>query len=141
MPQTDEAAWWFDAVYRAVQRIPHGTCTTYGHIALLLGFPKRPRQVGVSLKHLPDFDETKPDLHFFHSSNVPWQRVVNAKGGISPRGDGGSAANCQVEKLREEGVTVHDARGAEEPWVNLAEFGWFPKFLPGEESDDDDVDT
>lgn len=138
MPQTDEAAWWFDAVYRAVQQIPYGKCTTYGHIALLLGYPKRPRQVGVSLKHLPDFDPENPNTHFFHSENVPWQRVINAKGGISPRGDGGIASQAQVRKLRAEGVTVHDPRGPEEPWVDLSTFGWFPKYLPGEESDEDE---
>lgn len=46
------------------------------------------RQVGVCLKNLPspspsgDSSRTKPR---FHSGNVPWQRVINAKGGISPR--------------------------------------------------------
>ena len=39
------------------------------------------RQVGVCLKHLPSPSEDKP----YHSGNVPWQRVINSKGGISPR--------------------------------------------------------
>src|SRR5271170_3824908 len=138
MPQTEEAQWWFDAVYRTVQQIPPGKCTTYGHIALLLGYPKRPRQVGVCLKHLPDFDPVDPTRHFFHADNVPWQRVVNAKGGISPRGDGGLAAARQVARLRAEGVTVNDARGVEEPWVDLGTWGWFPKYLPGEASEEEE---
>ena len=37
MPRSDEAEWWFNAVYEAVQEIPHGYCTSYGHIARLLG--------------------------------------------------------------------------------------------------------
>ncbi|KAI4108420.1 MAG: hypothetical protein L6R37_001024 [Teloschistes peruensis] len=37
MPRSDEAQWWFDAVYEAVQEIPHGRVTSYGHIAFLLG--------------------------------------------------------------------------------------------------------
>lgn len=37
MPQTDEAAAWFAAVYNAVQEIPYGKVTSYGHIARLLG--------------------------------------------------------------------------------------------------------
>jgi methylated-DNA-protein-cysteine methyltransferase-like protein len=135
MPQTDEAQWWFHAVYSAVQQIPHGQCTSYGHIAALLGYPKRARQVGVCLKHLPGFDPKEPQSHFFHDENVPWQRVVNAKGGISPRGDGGAGAARQVNKLRAEGVEVHDGRAGDESWVDLAAYGWFPRHLPGEESD------
>ncbi len=43
---------------------------------------QRPRQVGVCLKHLSDDPESQ-----FNSTNVPWQRVINAKGIISPRLD------------------------------------------------------
>ena len=42
---------------------------------------QRPRQVGVCLKHLPADDTSAR----FHHDNVPWQRVINAKGIISPR--------------------------------------------------------
>ena len=37
MARSDEAEWWFNAVYAAVQEIPHGKVTSYGHIARLLG--------------------------------------------------------------------------------------------------------
>jgi len=37
MARSDEAEWWFNAVYAAVQEVPHGKVTSYGHIALLLG--------------------------------------------------------------------------------------------------------
>ncbi len=37
MARSDEAEWWFNAVYEAVQQIPHGRVTSYGHIARLLG--------------------------------------------------------------------------------------------------------
>ena len=37
MPRSDEAEWWINAVYAAVQEIPHGKVTSYGHIARLLG--------------------------------------------------------------------------------------------------------
>lgn len=37
MPRSEEAEWWANAVYAAVQEIPHGKVTSYGHIALLLG--------------------------------------------------------------------------------------------------------
>lgn len=45
-----------------------------------VGVAQRPRQVGVCLKHLP----ADPTMRFHHA-NVPWQRVINAKGIISPR--------------------------------------------------------
>lgn len=37
MTRSDEAEWWFNAVYEAVQEIPRGHVTSYGHIARLLG--------------------------------------------------------------------------------------------------------
>lgn len=37
MPRSDEAEWWFNAVYEAVQEVPAGRVTSYGHIARLLG--------------------------------------------------------------------------------------------------------
>lgn len=41
------------------------------------------RQVGICLKHLPTFSAGTD--HHFHDNNVPWQRVINSKGIISPR--------------------------------------------------------
>lgn len=41
---------------------------------------QRPRQVGVCLKHLPHDAGAR-----FNHTNVPWQRVINSKGVISPR--------------------------------------------------------
>ena len=136
MPQSDEAGEWFTAVYEAVQQIPYGKCTSYGHIALLLGYPKRARQIGICLKHLPGYIDNEPDKFEYHSRNVPWQRVVNSKGGISPRGDGGLAANRQVERLRSEGVEVEEGRGASESTVDFSRFGWFPDELPDEPGDE-----
>lgn len=37
MARSDEAEMWFNAVYEAVQEIPHGRVTSYAHIARLLG--------------------------------------------------------------------------------------------------------
>lgn len=101
MPRSDEAEAFFCTVYYAVQEIPFGKVTSYGHIAKLVGFRKfcllcsvlthfnilpnarkaeRPRQVGICLKHLPTNTEAR-----FNHENVPWQRVINSKGIISPR--------------------------------------------------------
>jgi methylated-DNA-protein-cysteine methyltransferase-like protein len=40
MPRSDEAEAFFHAVYAAVQEIPHGKVTSYGHIAKLVGTRK-----------------------------------------------------------------------------------------------------
>lgn len=37
MARSDEAEWWYNAVYDAVQQIPRGKVSSYGHIAWLLG--------------------------------------------------------------------------------------------------------
>lgn len=36
MPRSEEAEHWFNAVYAAIQQIPRGKVTTYGHVAYLL---------------------------------------------------------------------------------------------------------
>ncbi|KAL8380847.1 hypothetical protein RB595_005237 [Gaeumannomyces hyphopodioides] len=126
MPRSDEAAAFFHAVYSAVQEIPPGKVTTYGRIAELVGFPQRPRQVGVCLKHLPEDPEAR-----FNHDNVPWQRVINAKGVISPRSQPSGARN-QAAALRAEGVEVSTSAMGE-LMVDFNEYGWFPDELPSEQ--------
>jgi methylated-DNA-protein-cysteine methyltransferase-like protein len=146
MPRSDEAEAFFYAVYSAVQEIPHGKVTTYGHIAALVGtreFPnytqtayiiqhdiaQRPRQVGVCLKHLP----ADPSQHFNHD-NVPWQRVINSKGQISPRSQPGGSRS-QAQALEAEGVEV-ETNALGEHSVDFSRYGWFPEVLPSEENEE-----
>jgi methylated-DNA-protein-cysteine methyltransferase-like protein len=134
--RSDEASAFFHAVYSAVQEIPAGRVTTYGHIAMLVGTPQRPRQVGVCLKHLPHDPAAR-----FNNDNVPWQRVINAKGAISPRSQP-EGSRSQAEALEAEGVQV--SRGAlGEFTVDFGEYGWFPSVLPSERDDggEDDEDV
>jgi methylated-DNA-protein-cysteine methyltransferase related protein len=42
MPRTDEAKAFFYAVYSAIQEVPHGKVTSYGHIARLIGTRETP---------------------------------------------------------------------------------------------------
>ncbi|KAF2473086.1 uncharacterized protein BDR25DRAFT_282327 [Lindgomyces ingoldianus] len=130
--ERSEKAWlWYTAVYEAIQEIPKGRVTSYGHIARLVGKPECPRQVGVCLKHLPSkSSDPSKKSPTWHSGNVPWQRVINARGGISPRGPSG--ASRQAAALRAEGVQV-DQGPMGELTVNLERFGWFPDVLPSEE--------
>ena len=63
---------FFDCrVIQPVKQIPHGRLATYGQIADLIGAWGCARQVGWALRRL-----SLP-------SDVPWHRVVNAKGQIS----------------------------------------------------------
>ena len=59
------------AICRAVESIPRGRVASYGQVAEIAGLPRRARLVGRVLAHLPP------------GSEVPWQRVVNARGEIS----------------------------------------------------------
>ncbi|KAF3766587.1 hypothetical protein M406DRAFT_60892 [Cryphonectria parasitica EP155] len=130
MARSDEAAAFFHAVYTAIQEIPQGKVTTYGHIARLIGTPQRPRQVGVCLKHLSQ----DPNMRF-NSTTVPWQRVINSKGTISPRSQPSGTQN-QAAALQAEGVTV--TTGAlGELMVDFAIYGWFPDMLPSETAGED----
>ncbi|CAH0004357.1 unnamed protein product [Clonostachys byssicola] len=121
------------AVYTAVQEIPHGRVTNYAQIAFLIGEPQRPRQVGACLKGLPGADSDAR----FHSANVPWHRVINAKGLISHRGPGSAAR--QAAALRAEDVEVtEDAMG--EFMIDFGEYGWFPEVLPSEQEQEEHVE-
>ncbi|OQE47478.1 hypothetical protein PENCOP_c001G09048 [Penicillium coprophilum] len=129
MPRSEEAEWWANAVYGAIQEIPRGKVTSYGHIARLLGEPQRPRQVGVCLKVLASPESGS----HFNSNTVPWQRVINSKGMISHRGPG--SAQRQAEALSQEGVEVTtDSMG--EIYVDFSRYGWFPSELPSERTDE-----
>jgi methylated-DNA-protein-cysteine methyltransferase-like protein len=96
----------YAAVYDMVCRVPSGQVTTYGRIAHLIGRPRAARQVGYALARLDN------------ASAVPWHRVVNAQGKISPRRTGG-CDELQRLLLEDEGV-VFDGAGR----IDLARFGW-----------------
>jgi len=83
-------------VHALVCQVPRGQVTTYGDVAAALGSPRVARQVGFALAALRDDD-------------VPWQRVINAKGTISFRGDTDRGEH-QRRLLEAEGVPF-DAAG------------------------------
>lgn len=100
--RTDASQSIYQRIYAEVRRIPRGRVSTYGGIARRLGGCTA-RQVGYAMAALPD------------NSRVPWHRVINHKGEISPR-DG---APRQRALLEAEGVQF-DHRGR----VNLSQIGW-----------------
>lgn len=95
-------------IYDVVRQIPPGTVASYGQIAALAGYPGHARQVGYALHHLEA------------DSDVPWHRVVNARGGISARASSGSEG-LQRAMLEAEGVRFDAA-----DHVSLRRFGWCP---------------
>lgn len=101
-----DAATFREAVLRVVARIPEGKLATYGQVALLAGYPQRPRQVGMVLRGLPE------------GTPLPWHRVVNAQGYVPSRGRWWGAL-VQMERLREEGIPVEPEGG-----LDLAAHRW-----------------
>ncbi len=99
---------FYSHVYDLVRQTPHGKVVTYGQVAVLLGAPAAARAVGYALHFLPE------------GSDVPWWRVVNARGGISLKGRG-SAADFQRHLLENEGV-----RFDREDRIDLRAFRWWP---------------
>jgi methylated-DNA-protein-cysteine methyltransferase-like protein len=94
-----------EMIYAVVRQVPPGRVTTYGTIARILGSCTA-REVGYAMAATPK------------GSNVPWQRVINSQGKISPHGFGyGSAAQRQI--LEEEEI-VFDLSGK----VDLDKYGW-----------------
>jgi methylated-DNA-protein-cysteine methyltransferase related protein len=95
----------YKRIYAVVRRIPRGRVATYGQIAELAGLDGHARQVGYA-------------LHALRLNNVPWHRVVNAQGEVSPR-SGSDSHELQRELLEAEGIEF-DARGR----IALTRFRW-----------------
>ena len=94
-------------ILSVVARVPRGRVATYGQIARLAGLDGQARLVGYALAALVS------------GSRLPWHRIVNARGRISLRGDGGPEATVQRLLLKREGIGF-DATGA----IDLARFRW-----------------
>jgi methylated-DNA-protein-cysteine methyltransferase-like protein len=87
----------YECIWSIVRRIPRGRVATYGQVAELAGLEGHARQVGYAMHALPA------------KSNVPWHRVINARGEVSERTNGDSH-ELQRLLLEAEGV-VFDLRG------------------------------
>jgi methylated-DNA-protein-cysteine methyltransferase-like protein len=92
-------------VYRIVARVPRGRVVTYGQVAALAGFPRLARAVGAAMRACP--------------VGVPWHRVVNARGGISPRRRMSGMLTQRI-RLVQEGIALRGGR------VALRTYRWQP---------------
>ena len=95
----------YERMLLVIREIPRGRVATYGQIAWIAGAAS-PRMAGDVLAGLPT------------DTDVPWQRVVNSRGGISPRADP-LATDRQRRLLMGEGISFKpDGR------IDLERFGW-----------------
>jgi methylated-DNA-protein-cysteine methyltransferase-like protein len=99
----------YQRFYAIIHQIPAGKVATYGQIATLAGFPGQARQVGYALNVTPSELE------------IPWQRVINAKGEISPRANPISE-QIQRQILESEGIRF-DPNGR----IDLKKYQWTPE--------------
>lgn len=85
--------------------IPTGRVCSYGQLAQLAGMGRGARLVGRWLSQLPE------------DSTLPWHRVLNSQGRLTlPAGS--PSAEEQSQRLRAEGVIIHNRR------VNMARYSW-----------------
>jgi methylated-DNA-protein-cysteine methyltransferase-like protein len=97
----------YEQIYAVVRQIPYGKVATYGQVADLANLPGRARLVGYALyRVVPD-------------SDVPWQRVINAKGQVSESPVRYGSDHLQRSLLEQEGIQF-DAKGR----INLRKYLW-----------------
>ena len=99
----------WERIYTVVRRIPRGKVATYGQVAAVAGLKGHARQAGYALNALPD------------GTTVPWQRVINAQGRVSPRANPDYVI-IQLKLLEAEGIEIGPGDR-----ISLARFGWKPR--------------
>jgi methylated-DNA-protein-cysteine methyltransferase-like protein len=104
-PDSFKDAPTYERIKAVVRQIPAGEVATYGQVAEIVGGCTA-RMVGYAMAALP-FD-----------TDVPWQRVINRQGKISPRASGSGSA-LQRQLLEAEGIHFDaDSR------VDFGAVGW-----------------
>lgn len=95
----------FARVWALVRRIPRGKVATYGQLSLLIDRRLTPVGVGWAIRAAAD-------------GSIPWQRVVNGRGGISTDNE---HPGLQRAMLEAEGV-----RFTKDGTIDLERYGWSP---------------
>ena len=83
----------YQKIHHIINLIPSGKVATYGQIAKIVGGCTA-RMVGYADSAIPQ------------GSDIPWQRVINYKGGISQR-NSGSGVLLQKKLLEAEGIVFN----------------------------------
>ncbi|WNZ22270.1 methylated-DNA--[protein]-cysteine S-methyltransferase [Leptolyngbya sp. NK1-12] len=97
----------YHTIYAVVRQIPVGKVATYGQIATLAGMAGQARLVGYALYRVTD------------SLEVPWHRVINAKGEISESPFRHGDDHLQRTLLEQEGVQF-----SPEGKISLKDYLW-----------------
>ncbi|MDX2228757.1 MAG: MGMT family protein [Leptolyngbyaceae cyanobacterium bins.349] len=97
----------YETIYAVVRKIPYGQVATYGQVADLANLPGRARLVGYALFRVA------PD------AEIPWHRVINARGEISASPVRYGSDHLQRSLLEAEGIQF-DPNGK----INLRQYRW-----------------
>ncbi len=95
-------------IYDIVSQIPYAQVATYGQVADLAGLRGKPRVVGYALYRITT------------DTQIPWHRVVNAKGEISRSSLRDGNDDLQQLLLKEEGIAFVKGK------LDLKKYRWQP---------------
>jgi methylated-DNA-protein-cysteine methyltransferase-like protein len=98
----------YQVIYDTVRQIPYGKVASYGQIAAIVGRCSA-QMIGFALAALPNSSD---------AADVPWQRVVNGQGHVSPHGFG-VGSGMQRALLEEEGVEF-----GLDSTIDFEKYGW-----------------
>ncbi|XGB42472.1 MAG: MGMT family protein [Nodosilinea sp. LVE1205-7] len=110
----------YDRIYAIVRQIPWGQVATYGQVAELAGLIGQPRLVGYALYRVD-----------MATTDIPWQRVINAKGEVSHAVQRHGSDYRQRSLLEAEGIEF-----SPQGRIDLKRYRWQPsaqqlgQFLP-----------
>lgn len=99
----------YEVIYAVVRQIPAGRVATYGQVAELANMPGQARLVGYALYRVT------------HDLEVPWHRVINAKGEISQSPLRHGDDHLQRALLEQEGIEFSSAGK-----ISLQTYRWKP---------------
>jgi methylated-DNA-protein-cysteine methyltransferase related protein len=99
----------YQQIYDVVRKVPIGKVLTYGQVAELAGLYGKARLVGYALFRV--------EL----ASDIPWQRVVNAKGEISYSEARSGGDYLQKTLLEQEGIEFKQNNS-----IDLKKYRWQP---------------
>ena len=102
----------YDRIYQTVRQIPVGKVATYGQIADLAGLYGKARLIGYALFQV----DTMTD-------DIPWHRVINAKGKISYSSMRKGGDYLQKHLLEKEGIEFQ-LNGK----IDLKKYRWQPRY-------------
>ena len=95
----------YEKIYALVGKVPRGRVASYGQIARLVDRCTA-RMVGYAMAAVPE------------GSGIPWHRIINSQGRISPR-SAGDGSLAQKALLESEGISF-DVAGR----VDLEKVSW-----------------